>query len=107
MFPTGGNVATGSGNPGGSLIVGTPGTAGSYGILYSDSNATGGGGANSQYGAGGVALTINTGTGTSGGANAKGYGAGGGGAVSVHASNAASSPGGNGSPGIVIIWEYA
>ncbi|WP_461212381.1 glycine-rich domain-containing protein [Escherichia coli] len=107
VFPTGGNVATGSGNPGGSLIVGTPGTAGSYGILYSDSNATGGGGANSQYGAGGVALTINTGTGTSGGANAKGYGAGGGGAVSVHASNAASSPGGNGSPGIVIIWEYA
>ncbi|HCD1227727.1 TPA: hypothetical protein JD824_RS06215 [Citrobacter freundii] len=108
VFPTGGNVASGSGSPSGNIIVGTAGAPGSYGILYSDSNATGGGGANSIYGAGGAALTINAGgSGTAAGAHAQGHGAGGGGAVSVHAANAASSPGGNGSPGIVIVWEYA
>ncbi|HCR1052245.1 TPA: hypothetical protein OMU08_003867 [Enterobacter kobei] len=107
-FPTGGNVATGSSGVTGSVIVGTPGTGGSYGILYSDSNATGGGGANSIYGAGGIAITINSGgSGTSQGADANGYGSGGGGAVSVHTATAASSRGGNGTPGIVIIWEYA
>ncbi|MCM7880621.1 glycine-rich domain-containing protein [Enterobacter asburiae] len=107
-FPTGGNVATGSSGVTGSVIVGTPGTGGSYGILYSDSNATGGGGANSIYGAGGIAITINSGgSGTSQGADANGYGSGGGGAVSVHTATASSSRGGNGTPGIVIIWEYA
>lgn len=107
-FPTGGNVATGSSGVTGSVIVGTPGTGGSYGILYSDSNATGGGGANSIYGAGGIAITINSGgSGTTQGADASGYGSGGGGAVSVHTATAASSRGGNGTPGIVIIWEYA
>lgn len=107
-FPTGGNVATGSYGVTGSVIVGTPGTGGSYGILYSDSNATGGGGANSIYGAGGIAITINSdGSGTSQGADANGYGSGGGGAVSVHTATASSSRGGNGTPGIVIIWEYA
>ncbi|WP_259279921.1 glycine-rich domain-containing protein [Enterobacter roggenkampii] len=107
-FPTGGNVATGSSGVTGSVIVGTLGTGGSYGILYSDSNATGGGGANSIYGAGGIAITINSGgSGTSQGADANGYGSGGGGAVSVHTATASSSRGGNGTPGIVIIWEYA
>ncbi|MEI9579427.1 hypothetical protein [Enterobacter asburiae] len=107
-FPTGGNVATGSSGVTGSVIVGAPGTGGSYGILYSDSNATGGGGANSIYGAGGIAITINSGgSGTSQGADASGYGSGGGGAVSVHTATAASSRGGNGTSGIVIIWEYA
>nr|WP_249421981.1 hypothetical protein [Enterobacter sp. RHBSTW-00318] len=107
-FPTGGNVATGSSGVTGSVIVGTPGTGGSYGILYSDSNATGGGGANSIYGAGGIAITINSGgSGTTQGSDASGYGSGGGGAVSVHTATAASSRGGNGTPGIVIIWEYA
>lgn len=107
-FPTGGNVATGSSGVTGSVIVGTPGTGGSYGILYSDSNATGGGGANSIYGAGGIAITINSGgSGTSQGADANGYGSGGGGAVSVYTATASSSRGGNGTPGIVIIWEYA
>lgn len=107
-FPTGGNVAAGSAGVTGSVIVGTPGTSGSYGILYSDSNATGGGGSNSIYGAGGIAITINAGgSGTSQGADASGYGSGGGGAVSVHTATAASSRGGNGRPGIVIIWEYA
>ncbi|MCK7194503.1 phage tail protein [Enterobacter kobei] len=108
VFPTGGNVANGSASVTGSVIVGTPGTSGSYGILYSDSNATGGGGANSIYGAGGVAITINSGgSGTTQGADASGYGAGGGGAVSVHTSTASSSRGGNGTAGIVIVWEYA
>lgn len=107
-FPTGGNVANGSSGVTGSVIVGTQGTGGSYGILYSDSNATGGGGANSIYGAGGIAITINNGgSGTSQGADANGYGSGGGGAVSVHTATASSSRGGNGTSGIVIIWEYA
>lgn len=107
-FPTGGNVATGSAQVSGSVIVSTPGSSGSYGILYSDSNATGGGGGTSIYGAGGIAMTINAGgSGTQRGMDANGYGSGGGGAVSVHVSTAASSRGGNGSPGIVIIWEYA
>lgn len=107
-LPTGGNVANGSSGVTGSVIVGTQGTGGSYGILYSDSNATGGGGANSIYGAGGIAITINNGgLGTSQGADANGYGSGGGGAVSVHTATAYSSRGGNGTSGIVIIWEYA
>lgn len=108
VFPTGGNVAQGSAAVTGTVIVSVPGTCGSYGILYSSSNATGGGGANSIYGAGGIAITINSGgTGTNKGADGVGYGAGGGGAVSVNVSTASSSVGGNGSPGIVIIWEYA
>ncbi|WP_458860053.1 glycine-rich domain-containing protein [Enterobacter asburiae] len=107
-FPTGGNVATGSAPVSGSVIVSSIGSSGSYGILYSDSNATGGGGGSSNYGAGGVAMTINAGgSGTQRGMDANGYGSGGGGAVSVHTSTAASSRGGNGAPGIVIIWEYA
>ncbi|HDT6517178.1 TPA: hypothetical protein QFU55_005491 [Citrobacter freundii] len=53
-------------------------------------------------------MTINAGgSGTQRGMDANGYGSGGGGAVSVHTSTAASSRGGNGAPGIVIIWEYA
>lgn len=107
-FPTGGNVATGSAPVSSSVIVSSIGSSGSYGILYSDSNATGGGGGSSNYGAGGVAMTINAGgSGTQRGMDANGYGSGGGGAVSVHTSTAASSRGGNGAPGIVIIWEYA
>ena len=108
VFPTGGGVSSGSLGVTGSVIVSSPGTCGQYGILYSNSNGTGGSGGNSIYGAGGISRTINaSGAGTSQGANGAGYGSGGGGAVSVNTSTAVSSRGGNGSPGVVIIWEYA
>lgn len=107
VMPTGGIVSPGSQAVTGAVIASSPGVAGSYGMLYSSSNATGGGGGNSIYGSGGTPTTIDGSVGKSPGLAASGFGAGGGGSVSVSVSTAASQKGGNGAPGIVIIWEYA
>lgn len=102
-FPTGGTVnlvnATGiSGN-----IVNGGGAIASFGILYSAANVSTGGGASSMFGGGGAPQTI--GATSANGVNASGYGAGGGGAGST--TGFSSGSGGNGSPGIIIVHEYA
>ncbi len=73
-------------------------TAGSFGWVANNGWSSGGGGS-SPLGVGGI-----TGFGTTAGSNASGYGAGGGGATDP---STAGQPGGNGTPGVIIVWEYA
>jgi len=120
----------GPGGPGGNVITALPqhgdiGSAGSAatgpGILFSKMGETGerslalnslyvlaGGGGHSIYGTGspgrGIKMTPNAATGFDA---IGGYGAGGGGACSITGSAGVSSKGGNGTGGIIIVWEYA
>ncbi|WP_213092089.1 hypothetical protein, partial [Escherichia coli] len=77
--------------------------------LYSPTNASSGKGADSDYGFGGPSIAISSGTNNAAGVNATGNGAGGSGAVSITGTGTTgvSVAGGNGSAGIVIVWEYA
>lgn len=97
-----------SGGAGGSIVTGAdvsqPGMPGSAGIKNA-ARALGGTGGSSRYGAGGAGVfswdnesAVN---------NATGYGAGGGGASGAsNTTNAPALAGGNGTGGILIIWEY-
>ncbi|EPT4025377.1 hypothetical protein ACVQMG_003646, partial [Enterobacter roggenkampii] len=85
---------------GANIISGT-GPLSVIGQITSTSVGYSGTGANSSFGAGGGATNT-----TGNGAAANGYGAGGGGAFAF-SSNATARSGGNGSPGFVIIFEYA
>ena len=94
----GGAVATGG-------DINAAGTAGDAPIVKSTTTATShtsGQGANSPYGTGGAAYTT-AGT-ASAGANATGYGAGGSGGKDI---NTGVQPGGNGSGGLILVWEYS
>lgn len=85
---------------GANIISGT-GPLSVIGQITSTSVGYSGTGANSSFGAGGGATNT-----TGNGVAANGYGAGGGGACAF-SSNATARSGGNGSPGFVIIFEYA
>lgn len=78
-------------------------------VLYSPNNASSGKGADSDYGFGGPSIAISSGANNATGVNATGNGAGGSGAVSITGTGTTgvSVAGGNGSAGIVIVWEYA
>lgn len=106
-FPQGNNS---SGRPGAASNTGSAtiikeisGQSGQGGIAYSATNSYAGGGGNSALGtgAGGGITTV----GANAGANGSGYGSGGSG--SAVASGSSSVAGGGGTPGVVIIWEYA
>ncbi|MCG7388740.1 phage tail protein [Pantoea sp. ACRSB] len=84
----------------GANIVGTPGQAASASIVVSASVVVESPGGSSQFGAGGFITAFN-----SKGVNGSGYGAGGG-PSKVNGGNAAVA-GGDGSQGLVIVWEYA
>ncbi|WP_323804939.1 hypothetical protein [Escherichia coli] len=90
------------------LIAQHTGHGGSSGFLFSDKNALGGKGADSEFGTGGVAIGISAGINASGGNNARGNGAGGSGAVSIYGtgSTGVSMPGGTGANGLAILWVY-
>ena len=90
------------------LIAQHTGHGGSSGFLFSDKNAIGGKGADSEFGTGGVAIAISIGINASGGNNAIGNGAGGSGAVSIYGtgSTGVSMPGGAGANGLAILWVY-
>ncbi|HHJ4156613.1 TPA: hypothetical protein ACQJI5_000979 [Citrobacter freundii] len=90
------------------LIAQHTGHGGSSGFLFSDQNALGGKGADSEFGTGGVAIAISAGINASGGNNARGNGAGGSGAVSIYGtgSTGVSMPGGTGANGLAILWVY-
>lgn len=99
------NLGTGLGQ-GGSTIAGANIVAvnGQLGIPGSTPNTSIGGnnpGADSQYGSGGLPV-YNT---AQNGNNATGNGSGGGGAYTPPSS--AARVGGNGAPGIIIVWEYS
>jgi len=78
------------------------------GMKLSSFARIGGAGGDSAFGAGGtVRFSNNVNTGASDGANAGGFGAGGSGAIShFTGSGGGHMTGGNGSPGVVIIWEF-
>lgn len=101
-------IVTGGGSsssaPSGANIVSATGASGNPSFALSNGSSTHGGyGGASVFGAGGVNSAGNA----SGGNNAPStsYGAGGGGTASGQ--SWAATPGGNGAPGVVIVWEYA
>lgn len=84
----------------GANIIGTPGEGASSSAVISSSVIVDAPGGSSHFGAGGFITATNT-----NGVKGSGYGSGGG-PSSVTAGNAAVA-GGDGAPGLVIIWEYA
>lgn len=79
--------------------VGVNGQASLAGLWLSLTQGQSGGGGGSQFGQGGNAV-FNT---TTNGNNATGYGAGGSGGITIGATNAL---GGNGSPGVLVVFEF-
>ncbi|PQV51803.1 hypothetical protein [Paraburkholderia sp. BL21I4N1] len=84
--------------------IGSVGYQGQQGMILSASSGQGGAGGNSPYGSGGLIASTNTIGSAFPGNSANGFGAGGGGAVGL--GNSATEAGGNGTPGIIIVWEY-
>lgn len=89
--PTGGDISN-------------QGKAGSPGFLLSGTSVISGTGADTTFGPGGAAVAGN-GTQVSGGTAAAGFGAGGSGAIGIN--NGATAAGGNGSPGVIVVYEFA
>lgn len=87
----------------GANIYSSRGAAGTSGLAFSASSGQGGQGASSLFGASPNPPYLSVPT---NGQSAVGYGAGGNGATSAGAGNPAHE-GGNGSPGLVTVWEYA
>ncbi|EFO3349284.1 hypothetical protein DPL39_23885 [Escherichia coli] len=112
VLPTSGPTASPNANntiPGrAELIAQHIGYGGSSGFLFSDKNAIGGKGADSEFGVGGVAIGISSGVNASAGNNAIGNGSGGSGAVSIYGSGSTgvSMSGGAGADGLAILWVY-
>ena len=97
---TGGNSVTVSAGID-TQIASKNGELGGDGFLYGSSGQSlSGAGANSRFGSGGVRVGANL-----NGVNASNYGAGGSGSLSSQNSGGAKT-GGNGSPGIVVLYEY-
>ncbi|MFT0547508.1 hypothetical protein ACMHYO_14395 [Allopusillimonas ginsengisoli] len=102
-------AATVGGVPGGGqavsgatlVVIGGPG---SVGLNLSATSGRGGYGGKSFYGTGGNGTGDNA-TAVSAGGNGIGYGSGGGGAIGIN--NGTLGKGGDGAPGVVIVWEYA
>lgn len=99
-FPFSTVAAVVSGGATGANIIGTPGEGASSSVVISSSVIVDAPGGSSHFGAGGFITATNA-----NGINGSGYGSGGG-PSSVTEGNAAVK-GGDGAPGLVIIWEYA
>ncbi|QBP09386.1 phage tail protein [Cupriavidus metallidurans] len=98
-----GSVGAASG-VGAGADVGASGQVGNPGVILSPTSGFGGVGAVSRFGSGGLFTGLN-GTGVTAGGNASGFGASGSGAIGVN--NGATAAGGNGAPGLIIVYEYA
>ena len=113
VLPTGANTTSQNAAntiPGGVTLISQHRGKGALSAeLYSPNNASSGKGADSDYGFGGPSIAISSGANNAAGVNATGNGAGGSGAVSITGTGTTgvSVAGGNGSAGIVIVWEYA
>lgn len=96
VMANGGSAGWGTGQ-----LVGA-GEAGGMGVKLADTSRTSGNGGSSRYGRGGLGRSHAS---TSGGAgrDGNGYGSGGSGATSSTTDDYA---GGNGRPGVVVVWEY-
>ncbi|EFM0017932.1 phage tail protein [Escherichia coli] len=99
-FPFSTVAAVVSAGANGANIIGTPGQGASASIAVSAAVVTESPGGSSQFGAGGFITAFNA-----KGVNGSGYGSGGG-PSKVNGANAAVA-GGDGSQGLVIVWEYA
>ncbi|HHL4054944.1 TPA: hypothetical protein ACQ7O8_004395 [Klebsiella pneumoniae] len=99
-FPFSTVAAVVSAGANGANIIGTPGQGASASIAVSAAVVTESPGGSSQFGAGGFITAFNA-----KGVNGSGYGSGGG-PSKVNGGNAAVA-GGDGSQGLVIVWEYA
>lgn len=99
-FPFSTVAAVVSAGANGANIIGTPGQGASASIAVSAAVVIESPGGSSQFGAGGFITAFNA-----KGVNGSGYGSGGG-PSKVNGGNAAVA-GGDGAPGLVIIWEYA
>ncbi|HDT3439425.1 TPA: hypothetical protein QHP17_000263 [Klebsiella pneumoniae subsp. pneumoniae] len=99
-FPFSTVAAVVSGGATGANIIGTPGEGASSSVVISSSVIVDSPGGSSHFGAGGFITATNA-----HGVNGSGYGSGGG-PSSVTAGNAAVA-GGDGAPGLVIIYEYS
>ncbi|MFP8704346.1 carbohydrate kinase, partial [Enterobacter asburiae] len=99
-FPFSTVAAVVSAGANGANIIGTPGQGASTSIAVSAAVVTESPGGSSQFGAGGFITAFNA-----KGVNGSGYGSGGG-PSKVNGGNAAVA-GGDGSQGLVIVWEYA
>lgn len=99
-FPFSTVAAVVSAGANGANIIGTPGQGASASIAVNAAVVIESPGGSSQFGAGGFITAFNA-----KGVNGSGYGAGGG-PSKVNGGNAAVA-GGDGAPGLVIIWEYA
>lgn len=109
--PGNGGVATINTGVGISGVAGADGDAGvSTGILFNGVSgfAHGGEGADTIYGSGGRGRFEFGAPPEQNGSPAQGYGAGGGGGVAVEDNQGGQGPafGGNGAPGLVVVWEY-
>lgn len=102
-FPFSTVAATVSAGPSGSgIILGTPGEGAASSIALSTAVSVSSPGGSSLFGAGGFITAYGA-----NGITGAGYGAGGGPVATSTGSPNTALAGGNGSPGIVIIWEYA
>lgn len=90
--------------PSGTLVVSLAGEAGTPGYNLSATSSYSGRGGASTLGQSGNGVGVNA-TIVLSGNTATGFGSGGGGAVAINSGVAAL--GGNGAPGIIIVWEYA
>lgn len=97
-----GSVLTGSNSPTGANIFGSQGQAGSSGMMFITTSGQSGSGGSTPYGTGATGRFTST---SGNGASGIGFGSGGGGGATTASGTAQS--GGNGAPGIVIVWEYA
>lgn len=95
-----GNTTPPGSAPVGANLYGMRGNAGSYTTSNGQGTLNGGSGGSSPLGAGGAAVSS-----MSNGNSATGYGAAGGGSASGQSDVARA--GGNGAPGVVIVYEYA
>lgn len=94
--------APGAGGTGGSGGFGAAGRSGGNGVYITSSFALGGFGGSSPLGSGG--RRIAQGAAGNAGNNATGYGSGGGGAAQT--ATAGAKAGGNGTKGVILVWEY-
>ena len=99
-FPSSTVAAVVSAGANGANIIGTPGQGASASVVVNASVVIESPGGSSQFGAGGFITAFNA-----KGVNGSGYGAGGG--PSKVNSGGAAVAGGDGSQGLVIVWEYA
>lgn len=99
-FPFSTVAAVVSAGANGANIIGTPGQGASASVVVNASVVIEGPGGSSQFGAGGFITAFNA-----KGVDGSGYGAGGG--PSKVNSGGAAVAGGDGSQGLVIVWEYA